>query len=424
MSMEYGDEAEYAEEEGAQRPNSKWGGRGGKGGRSISTFKCLCPDVFMSHLIGVGGATRKALEEDTGTRIKISGRDEFYPNSRYRTLSVIGEDNERVVAALERIVNQLVEFAQVESTKGKGKGDDLLGKEDGEYVFRTPLPKVASGRFIGPQGSNIKQLREKSGAKVFVDNETQDDHQLVRVIGSVDQIMNVLPRIMEAIANEMSEADLADWAHTCSFRGGGGKEGGKRGSGGGGKGGGSKREREDGHRGYDDYADRWKDGQGAPPPPPPGKRMRPGEFRPEAILDILPEFPPGAPEMSHAITCDLDSRCVGALIGRKGEYVIHVERETGCEVTFNEVPKGSDVEMRTLTIQGPLINVYAAHMMMMKRYHEGQAQAREEPRTGTEKPHIEDLQYKLAELTRQLEEARRGGGGAGAGGKGQSRGRR
>jgi len=135
------------------------------------------------------------------------------------------------------------------------------------------------------------------------------------------------------------------------------------------------------------------------------------EGPPLEVLEILmDQFPPGALDMAHAVTCDLPSQCVGALIGRKGEFINYVQRKTGAKVIFSHVPKNSDVEHRTMTVQGPLIGVYAAHMMMMQRYHEGAA--REEAaraRSGDDQTaHVEELQQQLADIQRQLEEARGG----------------
>jgi hypothetical protein len=63
-------------------------GRGGTGGAYL--FKVLLPDNLIAHLIGHGGNSRKALEDETGAHVHFSGRDEFFPGTRLRTVVVSG----------------------------------------------------------------------------------------------------------------------------------------------------------------------------------------------------------------------------------------------------------------------------------------------------------------------------------------------
>jgi len=151
----------------------------------------------------------------------------------------------------------------------------------------------------------------------------------------------------------------------------------------------------------------------------------------EVMRELINQFPAGALDLPHAVSCDLPSNRVGALIGRKGEFVHRVQQVTGTEANFSEAPKGGEVIHRTLSITGPLISVYAAHMMMMKKYHEDElrerlSEARPPPREEEDK--IEILQSQLKSPERQLQEARGerpdGGGGGGGGRPRKGKGRR
>ncbi|CAE8712751.1 unnamed protein product, partial [Polarella glacialis] len=60
-----------------------------------------------------------------------------------------------------------------------------------------------------------------------------------------------------------------------------------------------------------------------------------------------------------------------AMIGPKGEYIKFVRRLTGTKIHFDDAPmKSSGVREQTLHIRGPLLSVYRAHVVMMKRYHD------------------------------------------------------
>ena len=74
--------------------------------------------------------------------------------------------------------------------------------------------------------------------------------------------------------------------------------------------------------------------------------------------------------------CDLHEDKCGALVGRGGDHIKYVQRVTETEITFEEVNE-SDLPKRTMTmsIVGKLLNCYAAHMLMMKRYLDNMGQA-------------------------------------------------
>lgn len=73
-------------------------------------------------------------------------------------------------------------------------------------------------------------------------------------------------------------------------------------------------------------------------------------------------------DQDYCITCSLPHAQCGALIGRGGENINEVERKTGTNVQLSK--KEQDSDHRTLTIIGPLISVYAAHLLMMRHFND------------------------------------------------------
>jgi len=149
---------------------------------------------------------------------------------------------------------------------------------------------------------------------------------------------------------------------------------------------------------------------------------------PEAMQQLEAEFPEGVLGYNHQITCELDNKHVGALIGRRGEFIHQVQRDTGTTIKFNEVQKGSDIQSRTLEITGPLLAVYTAHMKMMKRYHEAIIEEEKRNQPPPEDPpanDIDDLKAQLAMLQEKLAEAQTSGRDSkGSGRKGSKGGKR
>merc|ERR1712039_332819 len=133
-------------------------------------------------------------------------------------------------------------------------------------------------------------------------------------------------------------------------------------------------------------------------------------------------------EIPHAINCELPNKRCGSLIGRKGETVMNVERQTGTKIDFNEAPTGQ--EYRVVAITGPLLSCYAAHLMLMKEYHDAEQKEEEEERRaaaasggGSTEDKVAELQNQLAALQRQLDAQKTGGGGGGGGNRNSSKGK-
>jgi len=454
-----------SEERPAKRPRFR-------DGECRHAFKALCPDNLVATLIGTKGARRKQLEEESGAKVIMSGRDEYFPGSRCRILTITGDDRSQVLAMLERITGYLVECAAQEQEKGLGKGskeDTLLGKEDGEYIFRLSLPHICSGGLIGTRGERIKRMREEVGAKVFIDNETQNGNQMVRIIGPQAVIALALDQVLEIIETEVSPEMMADWV-SSPMQGvdqkGKGKDGGGKGKGKDKDGGGKGRGKDDEGKGSEMCGDfrngnctrgdrcRYSHGDasgGGPrdeygdfrsPPrvpiadrrddrrhesyrggrddhnfgynneaPPPG-----ADSSLEALGMQMTDFPIGKLDMDYQVSCELPNERVGGLIGKKGDVINYVQHATGTKIIFDkELKTNGEHSSRTMVIIGPLISVYSAHMMMMKRYHEDVE--REEAAREPPQENVQDLKAQLAALQAQVHAME--GGGRSKGGKGK-----
>jgi len=423
-------------------------GKGGRMGRYA--FKLLCPEPLVSSVMGSRGATKDAIQAETGSRLVVSNRDEYFPSTRFRVLVVYSDEASGVLGALDRIVNHVAECAELEQVKQDGKESDFLGKEPGEVVIRALIPVKASGAIIGPKGSNIQALRDDNQAKIFIDKNNVQGHQVIKLISGVDSLRSVLVRLNDCVQAEAHTEAFQEWAAVRNFGSGHGPaDGGHRGS---------DRHHED--RGRDDHrsgrgerrrsrsrrrrsrsrggggrghSDRHDGGFGMPPPQQHHEPLLMGLAR------GLAAFPEGSLQLEYVITCDLPTSKVSALIGKRGEHITFVRRTTQTQVHFDEAAGGTDNPMQQMSIKGPLAQVYRAHALMMRRYHESELSAPGGPAPSSPPaavaavPDVSSLQNHIADLQKQLEMVRaqqsggsllypnRGGGGGGGGGKGKGK---
>jgi len=139
---------------------------------------------------------------------------------------------------------------------------------------------------------------------------------------------------------------------------------------------------------------------------------------------VADSLKPEYAQLDYCISCSLPSVKCGALIGRKGENIIEVQRITNTDVTISKKdPQDPPDAHRTVTITGPLFSIYAAHMLLMKHYNDDEAQFQVSLResfnggggAGAGPARIEAIQRQLAALSEQLHSARGMGSGAGSG---------
>lgn len=117
--------------------------------------------------------------------------------------------------------------------------------------------------------------------------------------------------------------------------------------------------------------------------------------------------------MQYCVSCSFPSAKCGALIGRRGDKITEVQRATGADVVISkkELNEAPDAH-RTVTITGPLMSIYGAHLMLMRFYHEDEAQHQRSMQDRGGDNHVQQLQSQLQQLTEELAVAqggRRGG---------------
>jgi len=135
---------------------------------------------FVGRIIGKNKETLKEISERTGARIEIeqSTQDQGFSTVRITGLPAAAE------AAKQLIENRAKEGSQ---TIAATSGDDAAAQQQQAYLTRlsddaVPVEQRFVGFIIGPGGRTLRQIKEQSGAKIVVDQETREQgYSIVRI---------------------------------------------------------------------------------------------------------------------------------------------------------------------------------------------------------------------------------------------------
>ena len=449
MKRGIGSPGSFGNGDASEPPSKRSSGHGGGGHgrnseafgsnipRTRHAFKVLMTDGLAAGLLGSHGSVKDDIQKETGCRLVFSNRNDYFPETKYRVMGIYADDPHVILDVFNCIIPQLI-FHGDEERKSQPSGQtDLCGKEPGEYIFRFALTRRMQSQIVGSQGCNIKFIRQDSGAKVFVENESVLGHRAGKVIGTPQTILAALRHINEFVQCEsefeeefyqgysrlvnFTEAQQRGWEPPPEPKDGDKPGGNKRVASNagittsgvvGGKGGGkNSRERvvppkagyKTGGAGYAPSADVLKNivppppavtlqSTGPVPPPVPpreaaagaesGRATSSSAGRPSKVsvteeVDHLAEalgtFPSGTVKLQYSLCCEVPAASVGLLVGTGGELIRQAEQASGAKIEI-ERSKG---ESRTMTLVGTLQNIYVAHAMMMSRLQSLNREAQE-----------------------------------------------
>eukprot|EP00927_Polykrikos_kofoidii_P034377 TRINITY_DN2917_c0_g2_i1.p1 TRINITY_DN2917_c0_g2~~TRINITY_DN2917_c0_g2_i1.p1 ORF type:complete len:568 (-),score=105.30 TRINITY_DN2917_c0_g2_i1:157-1788(-) len=196
-------------------------------------FKVCCPEPYVAKVMSNRGVGVHDIEEGTSTNLQFSARGDFYPDTHLRICTVFGEEPRFLFEALTMMVDQVAAYADEErpTLEGHAMGDFADG-QSGRIVFRCALSKGAAGAIIGSKGERVRSLRDSTGARVDIERDVVDNHQLVTVCGFRDQVLSVVEELNTVVQADADTAWFAAWAQQRGFKRPGGEAPPKRGKGG------------------------------------------------------------------------------------------------------------------------------------------------------------------------------------------------
>lgn len=299
-------------------------------------LKFLVPEALASAVIGKGGQVIANMRQSAQAKIGLTDHNDFFPGTDCRVLTAQANTAEQLMQVSNLIISKVADCAEASPSDSVG--------QSGELKLRVLVPRAAVGSIIGKGGANVKQLREDSGAKIFISDAVGSGpgaEQVVAISGRESAIEHVVSEVNNAIQALNEEPWFQVWASSTT----GGAYGGSWGNAatGGGKGG--------------------RNGSSA-------SFSNPGV---ELMVQVAQGMPRYVMEDSRgfALSCVVPNKLVGGIIGRGGSGTKEVQNLTGTKIGIREIP--GDADNRSMNIAGPLANTCVAYMMMMKRYLDSEA---------------------------------------------------
>lgn len=271
------------------RPMGQSMGQPALGGGPQINEDIKVPDKMVGLIIGRGGEQITRLQVESGCKIQMAPDSAGQPE---RVCSLSGS-REAITRAKELIMNIVHQRGRSEGIAGldlgPGLGQGANGNAGRNFVeIMVPGPKV--GLIIGKGGETIKQLQERSGAKMVViqDGPNQEQEKPLRISGDPAKVEYAKQLVYDLIAEKEMQA----------FNRGG--------SGGGGQGGGGGRDRGDrggqGFQGGNDYGNGGGGGGGG----------------------------------GNEVEVLVPRAAVGVVIGKGGDMIKKIQAETGARVQFQQ----------------------------------------------------------------------------------------
>jgi len=307
------------------------------------------PEALASAVIGKGGQVIAGMRQQAQAKIGLTDHNDFFPGTDCRVLTAQANTPEQLMQVSVQIITKVSDCAEVSPSEGVG--------QPGELKLRVLLPRAAVGSIIGKGGANVKQLREQSGAKIFISDAVGSGpgaEQVIAITGPHAAIELVVGEVNKAIQALTEEPWFTVWASSTTggnyagagYGGGYGSDYGAGPAGGGGRGGGKG-----GRNGGVGFNNPGVD-----------LMVQVAQSMPRYVMEDTRGF---------ALSCVVPNKLVGGIIGRGGTGTKEVQTLTGTKIGIREIP--GDPDNRSMNIAGPLASTCAAYMMMMKRYLDSEA---------------------------------------------------
>lgn len=143
-----------------------------------STKKIDVPNSKVGLVIGKSGETIKYLQQQSGARIQVTRDADTDPRSQARPVELVGTPDQILLA--EKLINDVIteEYQSRNGQAGAGgsgalvaRGFGGLGPPGDSVIIKVPNNKV--GLIIGRGGETIKNLQNRSGARIQVQSDRE-----------------------------------------------------------------------------------------------------------------------------------------------------------------------------------------------------------------------------------------------------------
>ncbi|KAI5748412.1 hypothetical protein M8J77_025207 [Diaphorina citri] len=168
------------------------------GGDGVCQIKILVPSYAAGAIIGKGGETIAQIQKDTGSKIKMSKANDFYPGTSDRVCLISGQPDD-----IKHILKFIMEKIRARP--------DMSGDPDREKQMKVLVPNSTAGMIIGKGGSYVKLLQEQSGAYVQLSQKAKElQERCITVSGHFEANEKAMEMILEKIAEDPSSGSCSN----------------------------------------------------------------------------------------------------------------------------------------------------------------------------------------------------------------------
>jgi heterogeneous nuclear ribonucleoprotein K len=325
--------------------------------------RLLIPSKVAGSIIGKSGANIQKLRTDNNASVRIPD----CPGPE-RVMSIEGDTLDILLAVIEQSLPLMTEEAI-----SQRRSNQAAGGGDGQLEVRLLVHQSIVGGIIGKGGSQIKDIREKSGAsiKVYQTAAPQSTDRCVALQGHMDKVLRAVQEVFGIIFNAETRGinQPYDPIHFDGFYapeyGGYGSEVDMRGAAfGGGRGGGGAPGGRGGIRGA------MGANFGAPMNHMGGGFGRGGGFSGgRSGFQSAADFPGLNDEGEKETTqVTIPKESAGAIIGPGGNRIRRIRSESRCSITIGEADSGASE--RIITIVGTSSQIQFAQYLLQQSVRE------------------------------------------------------
>eukprot|EP00922_Rhytidocystis_sp_ex-Travisia-forbesii_P054986 GHVS01081447.1.p1 GENE.GHVS01081447.1~~GHVS01081447.1.p1 ORF type:complete len:379 (+),score=74.34 GHVS01081447.1:254-1390(+) len=310
--------------------------------------KVLVNNVVAGSIIGKSGSVIHHIESETGSSLKLSPGNCYFPGTTDR-LVVISGKQEQVNNALLIIVDKLRD-APTGGYGGETYEQPAPQRIGGPLQLRLVVPKSCVSAVIGRGGQQIKQMQELTNAKIQISNrEGGLNERILTISGPFEALQRAAIAVSATIQSDPNLKDHMYVVYTPT----------------------NTPALAQGPV-PNPYSHNFQ-----PTPPPYMQQQQ------QPYVHNLSAPPPssGNPELlNHAceIVLQIPDASVGPVIGKNGVCLGEIIFSTGARIRIS--PKGEMVEGtqdRRCVIRGSVAAVHAAHIMLLQRLEAVEAQNRQ-----------------------------------------------
>merc|ERR1719369_934384 len=195
----------------------------------------MVPDKMVGLIIGRGGEQITRLQAESGCKIQMAQDSQGMPE-RQCTLTGPPAAIAQARSAIERII---ASEGSGPGPRGPGGGGGMgapgggmggAGGAGGGGMFEMNVPGHKVGLIIGKGGETIKQLQERSGAKIIIiqDSPEAAHEKPLRITGDPNAV-EAAKELVTEILNQNDDGDMGGFGGGGRGRGRGAPRGGGRG---------------------------------------------------------------------------------------------------------------------------------------------------------------------------------------------------